>query len=127
MEEQTQEMERGKQKSLDELQQELDEAKKEAQKNSRFRVIMPGKTAILNFTGKVYERTARINDAEAIKLDFELQEKTSDGINKVFSVSNKSATARALVTLLKSGKLTLSISREGEGLATRYRVSEVEQ
>lgn len=127
MEEQTQEMERGKQRGLDELQQELDEAKKEAQKNSRFRVIMPGKTAILNFTGKVYERTARINDAEAIKLDFELQEKTSDGINKVFSVSNKSATARALVTLLKSGKLTLSISREGEGLATRYRVSEVEQ
>ena len=120
-------MERGKQRGLDELQQELDEAKKEAQKNSRFRVIMPGKTAILNFTGKVYERTARINDAEAIKLDFELQEKTSDGINKVFSVSNKSATARALVTLLKSGKLTLSISREGEGLATRYRVSEVEQ
>jgi hypothetical protein len=127
MEEQTQEMERGKQKSLDELQQELEDAKKEAKKNSRFRVIMPGKTAILNFTGRVFERTAQINDSEVTKLDFELAEKTPDGIPKVFSVGSKSATARALVVLLKAGKLMVSISREGEGLATRYRVSEVEQ
>ena len=127
MEEQTQEMERGKQKSLDELQQELEDAKKEAQKNSRFRVIMPGKTAILNFTGRVFERTAQINDSEVTKLDFELAEKTPDGIPKVFSVGSKSATARALVVLLKAGKLTISITRTGEGLSTRYHVSEVEQ
>lgn len=127
MEEQTQEIERGKQRGLDELQHELDEAKKEAQKNSRFRVIMPGKTAILNFTGRVFERSAQINDSEVTKLDFELAEKTPDGIPKVFSVGSKSATARALVVLLKAGKLMVSISREGEGLATRYRVSEVEQ
>ena len=127
MEEQTQEIERGKQRGLDELQQELDEAKKEAQKNSRFRVIQPGKTAILNFSGRVFERTAQINDSEVTKLDFELAEKTPDGIPKVFSVGSKSATARALVVLLKAGKLMVSISREGEGLATRYHVSEVEQ
>ena len=120
-------MERGKQKSLDELQQELEDAKKEAQKNSRFRVIMPGKTAILNFTGRVFERTAQINDSEVTKLDFELAEKTPDGIPKVFSVGSKSATARALVVLLKAGKLMVSITRLGEGLSTRYHVSEVEQ
>ena len=127
MEEHTQEMERGKQKSLDELQKELDEQKKAAMQNSRFRVIQPGKTAILNFTGKVYERQAQIADAEVVKLDFELQEKTTDGVPKVFSIGNKSATARSLVTLLKAGKLTISITREGEGLSTRYHVSEVEQ
>jgi hypothetical protein len=120
-------MEKGVQKSLEELSKELEEQKKLAAQNSRFRVIQPGKTAILYFTGRVFERTAQINDSEVVKLDFELAEKTPEGINKIFSVSNKSATARALVSLLKVAKLTISISREGEGLATRYHVSEVEQ
>ena len=116
-----------KQRSLEDLQAELDQQQREAAQNSRFRQIQPGKTAILAFTGKVFERQAQINDSPVTKLDFELTEKTPGGINKVFSVSAKSATARALVHLLRASKLTISISRKGEGLATRYHVSEVEQ
>lgn len=117
----------GKQRGLDELQEELEEQRKAIAQNSRFRTIQPGKTAILAFTGRVFERSAQINDSEVTKLDFELAEKTPDGIPKVFSVGSKSATARALVVLLKAGKLTISITRTGEGLSTRYHVSEVEQ
>lgn len=117
----------GKQRGLDELQEELEEQRKAIAQNSRFRTIQPGKTAILAFTGRVFERTAQINDAEVTKLDFELTDRAPDGQNKVFSVGNKSATAAKLVSLLKAGKRTISITREGEGLATRYRVSEVEQ
>lgn len=116
----------GKQRSLDELQNELDEQKKEAQKNSRFRSIDPGKTALLHFTGRVFEREAQINGSATKKLDFELEDKTPDGFNKVFSVGSKSATSRQIVTLLRNNKKILSISRKGEGQATRYEVSEVE-
>lgn len=117
----------GKQRGLDELQKELEEQRKAIAQNSRFRTIQPGKTAILTFTGRVFERTAQINDSEVVKLDFELSDMTPDGQNKVFSVGNKSATAAKLVSLLKAGKKIVSITREGEGLATRYRVNEVEQ
>ena len=117
----------GKQRGLDELQKELEEQRKAIAQNSRFRTIQPGKTAILAFTGRVFERTAQINDSEVVKLDFELSDMTPDGQNKVFSVGNKSATAAKLVSLLKAGKKIVSITREGEGLATRYRVNEVEQ
>lgn len=116
-----------KQRSLEDLAAELDQQQKEAAQNSKFRQIQDGKTAILTFTGRVFQREAQINNSPVVKLDFELTEKTPNGINKVFSVSAKSVTARSLVHLLKAGKKVLSISRQGEGTSTRYTVSEVEQ
>lgn len=116
----------GKQRSLEELQKELDDQKKEAQKNSRFRTIEPGKTAVLHFTGKVFERDAQINGSPTRKLDFELEEKTPGGESRVFSVGAGSGTARQIVTHLKNEKKVLLISRKGEGTSTRYEVSEVE-
>ena len=112
----------GKQKSLDELMQELDKQKQEQQQNSRFLVLEPGKQKILHFTGNVYERTAVINGAPSEKLDFELEDKTPSGENKVFSVGKKSRTARELVALLKQGKRVLSIARSGSGTDTRYQI-----
>ena len=85
-----------------------------------------GKQAVLRFTGKVYERTAQINGAQTKKLDFELEEKTPDGTPKVFSVGSRSSTAAQLVLKLKEGKRTLSVSRKGSGMDTRYEVFEAE-
>ena len=116
-----------KQRSLEDLAAELDQQQKEAAQNSKFRQIQDGKTAILTFTGRVFQREAQINNSPVTKLDFELTEKTPNGINKVFSVSAKSVTARSLVHLLKAGKRMMSINRKGEGTSTRYTVSEVEQ
>lgn len=116
----------GTQKSLDELQTELDQQKREAMANSRFRSIEAGKQAMLKFTGKVYQREAQINGMATKKLDFELEEKTPSGQNKVFSIGSKSTTARVLVEKLKAGKLVLSVSRKGSGTDTRYEVFEVE-
>ena len=116
----------GIQKSLDQLQSEMDEQKREAQKNSRFRQIDSGKTAILHFTGKVYVRTSQYEGMATVKLDFELEETTPDGQHKVFSVGSKSAAAREIVRLLKLNRTTMSIGRIGEGKSTRYSVSEVE-
>ncbi|MEM3572524.1 MAG: hypothetical protein QW530_02225 [Candidatus Micrarchaeaceae archaeon] len=116
----------GQQKSLDEIEKEIEAQRQESMANSRFRVIEPGKQAILHFTGKVYERVAQIGGAATKKLDFELEEKTPSGQNKVFSVGSKSATARVLVAKLKAGKLVLSVSRRGSGTDTRYEVFETE-
>ena len=116
----------GKLRSVDELQKEMDDAKRENQKNSRFRVIELGKLVILHFSGKVFERDAQINGNATKKLDFELEDKTPDGQNKVFSIGSKSGTARQIISFLRAGKKVLSISREGEGTSTRYAVHEVE-
>ncbi|MEM3846899.1 MAG: hypothetical protein QXU98_14485 [Candidatus Parvarchaeota archaeon] len=116
----------GQQKSLDEIEKEIEAQRQESIANSRFRVIEPGKQAILRFTGKVYERIAQIGGAATKKLDFELEEKTPNGQHKVFSVGSKSATARVLVAKLKAGKLVLSVSRRGSGTDTRYEVFETE-
>ncbi|MEM4066540.1 MAG: hypothetical protein QXV17_06750 [Candidatus Micrarchaeaceae archaeon] len=116
----------GQQKSLDEIEKEIEAQRQEALANSRFRIIEPGKQAILHFTGKIYERMAQIGGAATKKLDFELEEKTPGGVNKVFSVGSKSATARILVAKLRAGKLVLSISRRGSGTDTRYEVFEIE-
>ena len=121
-----QENEIGKQRSLDELQTELEQQKQESRQKSRFRTIDSGKQAMLKFTGKVYERSAQINGEQYKKLDFELEERTPDGVLKVFSVGNKSSTAEQLVRKLKEGKRMLSVSRKGSGTDTRYEVFEVE-
>lgn len=121
-----QEIEIGKQRSLEELTSELEQQKREAMQKSRFRAIEPGKQAVLRFTGKVYERTAQINGAQTKKLDFELEEKTPEGTPKVFSVGSRSSTAAQLVLKLKEGKRTLSVSRKGSGMDTRYEVFEAE-
>ncbi len=116
----------GKQRDLEELEAEIEQERKERQKNSRFLIVDPGKAKILTFTGRVFERTAIIEGKPSDKLDFELEEKTPSGENKVFSVGKNSETARQLIKLLKEGKRVFSISRTGEKTATRYVISEVQ-
>ena len=116
----------GTQRSLEELQAELEQQKREAMLKSRFRTIEPGKQAVLKFSGKVYERAAQINGVQTRKLDFELEEKTPEGTAKIFSVGSRSSTAAQLVYKLKEGKRMLSVSRKGSGTDTRYEVFEVE-
>ena len=116
----------GVQISPAQMQKQLDEQKKEQQQNSRFRQIDPGKTALLKFTGNAFEREVTYEGKIIKKFDFELEDKTPSGVNKVFSVGSKSAAARELVKLLLAGKRLLSVGRTGEKESTRYTISEVE-
>ncbi len=119
-------MEKGVQKSLEELSTELREIRHEAQKSSRFKIIEPGKSALMTFTGNIYERQAIINGATVVKLDFEITEATPNGEHRIFSVSKTPRIAAILVDFIKAKKLGISITRQGSGIGTRYFATEVQ-
>ena len=113
----------GTETSLDALEQGMAQAEREQKKNSLWRSIENGKTATLNFTGRVFQREAEYENGKTLKLDFELTEKTLEGKNKLFSVGAKSKVARSIAKNLRAGARTMLLSRDGEGKATTYKVS----
>lgn len=102
---------------------EMQQQDEEAKKNSRWRQIANGKTATLRFTGRIFKRDAQYEGGTSAKLDFELEEKTGEGKNKLFSTGSKSRVARVIAQNIKTGNLTMLLSREGEGKNTTYKVS----
>lgn len=127
----------GVQADLNGLEQELEKQRHDALKNSRFRVIEPGKTAKLTFTGVIYKRTAEGTDPKtnkpykSDKLDFELTETVAEGKDmgkhKLFSVGARSSIVRDILQAIKDGMTTMLISRTGEGASTKYVRSDMEE
>jgi predicted nucleotide-binding protein len=113
----------GTEVSLNEAEEEAAKAVAEAKKNSIWRSIAPGKTAMLTFTGRVFKREAQWENGKALKYDFELTEKNPEGKNRLFSVGSQSKIARAILKNLKEGNMTILLSRDGEGKNTTYKVS----
>lgn len=113
----------GTETSLDELEKEEAQRDAEQRKISVWRQIEDGKTATLVFTGKVFKREAQYENGKSLKLDFELEERTPEGKNKLFSVGSQSKVAVAIRKNLKAGNRTMLLSREGTGKATTYKVS----
>lgn len=118
--------------ALTDLEKEIEQARKDALKNSRFRLIEAGKTAGLTFTGKAYRRTAtgiddNNNAYTAEKIDFELTDTVAEGKDsgkhKFFSIGSKNKIAREIMANLKSGSYTMLISRQGEGKSTKYSLT----
>jgi len=122
----------GKEVAINDLEVELEAQKKESLKNSRFRQIDPGKTANLSFTGRTFKRTATGTDEKGVpykadKVDFELVETVTEGPwagkHKFFSVGAKNKIVREIMQNFKADRLTMLISRTGEGKSTKYGVT----
>lgn len=122
----------GQETNLEELDADFKRSEEEAKKNSRFRQIASGKTAMLVFTGKVFKRVSTGTDDKGIayksdKIDFELVDIIPDGNdkgkNKIFSMGAKNKTVKEIIANLKSGQKTMNVSRQGEGKSTKYSVT----
>ena len=131
---QTEFVSNGQEIGLQDLNTELEQQKKEAQKSSRFRQIESGKTASMTFTGKAYKRLSTGTDDKGVayksdKIDFELvdlipAEATKDaGKNRLFSIGAKNKIVREILLNIQAGKRTMLISRKGEGKSTKYEVT----
>jgi hypothetical protein len=124
----------GTETNLDEIDKEYKKMQEDAEKESRFRQIHPGKTALLEFVmpPKVYKRTSTGTDDKGVaysspKLDFELTDIVPSGKdagkNKLFSMGAKNSAARQIIAHLKAGHNRMFVSRKGEGKNTKYEVT----
>ncbi len=102
----------GKQITLVEAEKQADEARRP----SRYVSIPAGHRIRMSFTGRVFQRHASgTNDDgpwEAEKFDFELEYKTDEGGNQLFSLAKINKIVPELIRQLKAGNKVLSISRD---------------
>ena len=95
---------------------EAEKQDEEARRPSRFVSIPAGHRIRMSFTGRVFARHASgiKDDApwEADKFDFELEYKTDEGGNQLFSLAKTNKVVPELIRQLKAGNKVLSISRD---------------
>ena len=88
----------------------------EARMPGRFVSIPAGHKIRMSFTGRVFARHASgfKDDGpwEADKSDFELEYKTDEGGNQLFSLAKTNKVVPELIRQLKAGNKVLSISRD---------------
>lgn len=122
----------GVEANLDDIAKQQEEDKKKAQADSRWRSIEDGKTAQMQWTGKVYRREASYEGNLMQKIGAELVEKNPKGESRVFEVGAKSSAARDMIRIIRKAKaenklpVTVFVKRKGMGAATRYEISEAE-
>ncbi len=115
----------GKQTTLADLKNEIQKSEENKKQNSIYRVIEDGKTAMLELTGKIFERQAEYEGKKTDKIGFEISEQTPNGKNKIFEISKHSKIAVQLIELLTTNEkwpYRLYLKRKGIEKNTRYEI-----
>ena len=97
----------------------LAEVQKEIDKQvTKWVKIAQGEAVILNFTGRTWIREAEFKDSKtgsptaAKMVDFEIDEKTPDGEQRILSRNIQNSDVPVLVRYLKEGRKTLMLSKD---------------
>jgi hypothetical protein len=91
---------------------------------SPFLKLKDGEQKEFILTGKItsYMKTFDTSKEAKKMYDFQLAERTSKGVNRVFSVSVKNPVVKELIEAIASGNLRINMKRKGTGNETTYLV-----